>query len=543
MTRPRTVAAALIEAFAARGVKRLFGVPGGGSSLDLIAAAGAQGLDFVLTRGENAAAIMAAVTGELTGAPGVVLTTLGPGLASALNGVAYAALDRAPLVLVSDTLEPDEEGRVSHQALDQRALMAPLTKASLRIEGAADLDQIPALLDLALAHPRGAVHLDLSPGAAAAPAGAARRPSPSPSPSAAPPVPDEAALEAARRRLAAARRPIVIAGLEARQGAAARALARLVEGLGCPLLTTYKAKGVAPHDHPALVGLFTGARAEARCLESADLIVLAGLDPVELIAAPWRHQAPVVVLAAAMREGGPVRPELSLVGDLAALLEGLAGANRASDWSGDEIARLRQGLRAHLAMAAGPGISPQALVEEAIEAAPGARVAIDAGAHMISAMALWPASAPHQVLISNGLSTMGFALPAAIAAWLAAPGPAPGRPVLALTGDGGLMMCLAELSTAARLGARVVTVVFNDAALSLIDIKQRARGLDRAGVRYPAVDFAAAARGLGCRGYSVAAPGELGEAFAAALGGEGPALIDVAIDPTPYAAQFAALRG
>ncbi|MCZ6522445.1 MAG: thiamine pyrophosphate-dependent enzyme, partial [Alphaproteobacteria bacterium] len=404
--------------------------------------------------------------------------------------------------------------------------------------GAGDLEQIPALLELTLAHPRGAVHLDLSPGAAAAPAGAARRPSPSPS--TALPVPDEAALEAARRRLAGARRPIVIAGLEARQGAAARALGRLVEGLGAPLLTTYKAKGVAPHDHPALVGLFTGARAEARCLEGADLIVLAGLDPVELIAAPWRPQVPVVALAAAPHQGGPVRPELSLVGDLAALLEGLVGANRASAWSGDEIAGLREGLRAHLAMAAGPGISPQALVEAAIEAAPGARVAVDAGAHMISAMALWPASAPHQVLISNGLATMGFALPAAIAAWLAAP---PGPPVLALTGDGGLMMCLAELSTAARLGARVVTVVFNDAALSLIDIKQRARGLDRAGVRYPAVDFAAAARGLGCRGYSVAAPGELGEAFAQALGGEGPALIDVAIDPAPYAAQLAALRG
>ncbi|MEE8246005.1 MAG: thiamine pyrophosphate-dependent enzyme [Alphaproteobacteria bacterium] len=537
MSPTESVAQALVAAFAARGVKRLFGVPGGGSSLDLIAAAGAQGLDFVLTRGESAAAIMAAVTGELTGAPGVVLTTLGPGLASALNGVAYAALDRAPLVLVSDALEPDEEGRVSHQALDHRALMAPLTKASVRIAGAENLDQIPALLELTLAHPRGAVHLDLSPGAAAAPAGAARRPSPSPS--TALPVPDEAALEAARRRLAAARRPIVIAGLEARQGAAARALARLVEGLGAPLLTTYKAKGVAPHDHPALVGLFTGARAEARCLDGADLIVLAGLDPVELIAAPWRPQAPVVALAAAPHQGGPVRPELSLVGDLAALLEGLGGANPGSAWSGEEIARLREGLRAHLAMAAGPGISPQALVEAAIEAAPGAQVAVDAGAHMISAMALWPASAPHQVLISNGLATMGFALPAAIAAWLAAPGP----PVIALTGDGGLMMCLAELSTAARLGARVVTVVFNDAALSLIDIKQRARGLDRAGVRYPAVDFAAAARGLGCRGYSVAAPGELGEAFAAALGGEGPALIDVAIDPAPYAAQLAALRG
>ena len=194
---------------------------------------------------------------------------------------------------------------------------------------------------------------------------------------------------------------------------------------------------------------------------------------------------------------------------------------------------------ADLAMATGPGISPQARVEAAIEAAPGARMAVDAGAHMISAMALWPASAPHQVLISNGLSTMGFALPAGIAAALAEPA----RPVIAFTGDGGLLMCLAELSTAARLGCNLTVVVLNDAALTLIDVKQQRQQRPPSGVRYPAVDFAAAARGLGCQAWTVGREDAIEPALRAAFAHPGPTLVDVTIDPSGYGAQLTALRG
>ena len=131
MTTRRTVATTLMAELHRRGVRRMFGVPGGGSSLDLIEAGAAQGIDFVLARSETAAAIMAATTAELTGAPGVVLTGLGPGAAAATNGLAHAALDRAPVVLVSDAYPPEVAARVSHQRIDHAALFAPLVKASL----------------------------------------------------------------------------------------------------------------------------------------------------------------------------------------------------------------------------------------------------------------------------------------------------------------------------------------------------------------------------------------------------------------------------
>ena len=134
---------------------------------------------------------------------------------------------------------------------------------------------------------------------------------------------------------------------------------------------------------------------------------------------------------------------------------------------------------------------------------------------------------------------MGFALPAAIASALHEPD----RPVIAFTGDGGLLMCLSELSTASRLGCHITVVVFNDAALSLIDIKQQARAMTSRGVRYPAIDFATAAEGLGARGWRVTDRGALEPVLATAFAIEGTTVVDVATDPSDYPAQIQALRG
>jgi acetolactate synthase-1/2/3 large subunit len=169
----------------------------------------------------------------------------------------------------------------------------------------------------------------------------------------------------------------------------------------------------------------------------------------------------------------------------------------------------------------------------------GGRYCVDSGAHMFSAMALCPAEAPFSLLKSNGLSTMGFALPAALAAAL----DDPQRPVTAFTGDGGLIMCLGELATAARLGCRLVLVVLNDGALSMIDVKQQRQQRHLGSLRYPRTDFASTARGLGWQAWRAEDAAALESALAAAYAAEGPALVDAVIDPAAYAAQFDALRG
>jgi acetolactate synthase-1/2/3 large subunit len=165
---------------------------------------------------------------------------------------------------------------------------------------------------------------------------------------------------------------------------------------------------------------------------------------------------------------------------------------------------------------------------------------VDAGAHMLAVMPLWEVTEPGRLLISSGLATMGFALPAAVAAALCAPE----RPVVAFTGDGGLGMTLAEIETAVRLGLRIVVIVFNDATLSLIKIKQRPAGQGGAeAVDYRPVSFARAAEAMGAAGATAGAQDELAKALAAALDRDGPTVIDTLVDPAGYPAIMDLSRG
>ena len=533
-----TLAQGLAAACRARGVRRAFGVPGGGSSLDVIDALAAEGIDFVLTHGETAAGLMAAVTAELGGAPGVVVTGVGPGAASAVNGIAYAALERAPVLLVTDTLAAPAEGHHAlHQRFDQRALFAPLVKAYAKPTAGDGLEGIHSLLDAAAAHPAGPVQLDLTTAASAAAAPAPPPPRPAQTHDA--PL-DLVTLAEARGLLANAARPLIVAGMEARTAAASAALRTLAQTLGCPVMTTYKAKGAVPDAGPLAVGCFTGASADARCLDRADLLIVFGLDPVELLPGPWRFNGPILALSLHDGYDQPAAPAAALHGDLGRSAAALIETAQPAAWSELEIAALKSRLRAGVAMTGPGGRTAEDVVTAVRRAAPaGARLTVDSGAHMFAAMGLWQADAPNDVLKSNGLSTMGFALPAAIAAALEEPA----RPVVAMTGDGGLHMCLAELATAARHGCSIVVVVFNDARLSLIDIKQQRQQRASRGVRFADMDHAAVAQGLGCRGWRVAATDPLAPALAQAFAEDGPALVDVTVDPDTYNAQYEALRG
>ncbi len=517
----------------------MFGLPGGGSSLDLIEAAHRERIAFILTRHECAAVFMAAATAEIEGNLGVALTTKGPGTANAANGAAHASLDRNPVALVTDGFAPTLRSFVTHQWYDQRALLAPVVKGHSLLDSAQADAEIERLLALAQAPRAGPVHFELT--------GAAARSmvtSPAARPGGAAPTPGKATLARARKLVAGARKPVVVVGLEACTGTTCRAVRSLVAELGCPALVTYKAKGVVADGDPLYAGIFTGGLAEQPTVKQADLIILIGMDPVELILQPWAYAIPVLEVTRARHPVHYVKPALSLYGALEASLAALAGAGTPGLWQREKIAELRRAAQAALAYTGnGSGLTPQQVVETAVVAARALprwpRATVDAGAHMFSATAFWPCHQPRDLLISNGLATMGFALPAAIASGLADPR----RSTVAFTGDGGLLMCLGELATAVDCRARIVVVVFNDGALSLIDIKQQQRRLPSRGVRWARPDFAMAMRAFGGRGYRATTLASYRRALAQAFGGDGPALIDVAVDPSGYPAQLAALRG
>jgi acetolactate synthase-1/2/3 large subunit len=548
MSEKITIAQLLVHKLGQKGVKKIFGLPGGGSSLDVIAAASAQDIEFILTKTENAAVMMAGALSETTGVPGVALMTKGPGLTNSANGVAYASLDRAPVVVLTDGFTPKQLSYITHQVFDQKAVLAPIVKAVSRLESEDPEAEIEALLALACTEPMGPVHIELTSETARklvsvsseSRLNATRTKVQSDEHT----VSSAIQLQALQARLRLARRPIVVLGLEAR--AHADVVRKFVDALGCAVLSTYKAKGVIPDSDPRVVGIFTGGSLEQEAIAASDLMILIGMDPVELILQPWRYTTPVLDIAACVHPVHYVQPDIRVVGALTDILSALlsSGGFGQSEWSVSALDALRESAQKQLTYAPVQyGVAPDRVAQLAAlccrEAGIKPMFSIDAGAHMFSVAGFFPSERPGDVLVSNGLATMAFALPAAISAAVQERN----TPVLCFTGDGGLMMCLGELCTAVEQQAKVIVIVFNDSALSLIDIKQQSRSMKPEGVRWRHHDFAATMQALGGVGIRVSNEQEFVEGMQRVLACDGPSLLDVSIDPSGYPEQLKAMRG
>jgi acetolactate synthase I/II/III large subunit len=535
-------ATAIVAALAGAGTRVVFGVPGGGPNLDVVGAAGAAGLRFVLTHTETAAAIMAATSADLTGTPGAALVTRGPGLASAVNGIAHAALDRLPLVVVADTVRATEAGRVSHQRLDQRALSGPVAKAVLTVGGSQAGPAAAQAVRQALAVPPGPVVALMDDGAPGDDGARVDDPTQDPA--------QASDLGPLATALNQARRPVLLLGAHAVAHTAA--IRAAVAGRGIPALHTYRARGIVPDTGAEAGGLVTGGTMEWPLLAHADLILGLGVDEAEMIPAAWDYPAPTMLVsewpAGRYSAGatGYFAGATTLTAPLPAAIDLLAawvpatGPRWAPGAGRTARAEAARGL-AEAALAVPGTLAPQQVAAVARTRTPPDTIAtVDAGAHMLAVMPLWEVDEPRRLLISSGLATMGFALPAAIAAALCSPG----QPVVAFTGDGGLGMTLAEIETAVRLRLRIVVIVFNDATLSLIKIKQRAAGQGGAeAVDYGPVSFAGVATAMGAAAVAAGTEAELAAALDAALRRDGPTVIDVAVDPACYPAVMELSRG
>ena len=538
----------------------MFGVPGGGPNLDVVGAAAAAGLRFILAHGETAAVIMAATYADLTGTPGTVVVTRGPGLASAVNGIAHATLDRLPVVVIADTVAAADASRVSHQRIDQAALGRSVAKAAITVGRRHPAEVAARIVQMALAAPPGPVianmddsDLEDSDLEDSAVEGSAVEGS---GPPAAAAGPSDASL--LDRALRGARRPVLLLG----PGAIPRttAIRAALAGRGIPALHTYRARGIIPDSAAEAAGLVTGGTMEWPLLSAADLIIGLGVDEAEMIPASWDYAARTILITepAASPQSMPAptgdRAYRGYFTGATALRMPLAQAAEVlaevladgpgHDWPPDAGRAAKTDAAARLASAAvaSPGrLAPQQVVATVRACTPPETIAtVDAGAHMLVVMPLWEVPEPRRLLVSSGLATMGYALPAAIAAALCVPQ----VPVVAFTGDGGLGMTLAEIETAVRLSLPVIVIVFNDAALSLIKLKQKpaGQGGDEA-VRYHPVSFAAAATAMGAAGAEVTTEQGLAAALAAALRRPGPTVIDASVDPAGYLAVMDLSRG
>lgn len=498
------------------GCRHAFGIPGG-EVLAVMQGLDDAGIRFTLVKHENSGGFMAEGVHHRTGAPAVLVATLGPGVANAANVVANAWQDRVPMVFLTGCVDEDEAATYTHQVVDHAALMRPITKASLRMTAHAAETLIDKAVAIATADPPGPVHVDvpISVATAAAAPGVVRRAAPA----VGAPV-DTPALREAREWLATAERPMLIAGVEVLHHRAENEIRALVDDLRIPLITTYKAKGVLDERHEfALGGAGLSPMADEVLLplvRDADLILLAGYDPIEMRTgwrSVWDDRKQVVEFSATAHTHYMHQASHTFQGDIRAGLAALrAGITPASRWRAEEVQEIREKLAAHHHLDEGWG--PGAIIDIARRLLPDDTVAsVDSGAHRILLSQAWTCYEPRGLMQSSGLCTMGCSLPLGIGAKMAEPS----RPVAVFTGDACLEMTLGELATARETQAPVVVFVFADESLSLIELKQRATGRRSLGVDFSGTDFAAVGRALGGLGFDVGSRAELEHAVTSAL--------------------------
>ncbi|MBT6096213.1 MAG: thiamine pyrophosphate-binding protein, partial [Rhodospirillaceae bacterium] len=430
----------------------------------------------------------------------------------------------------------------THQVFDHTSILAPITKASITV----DADAVDVIIDKAITIATtgrpGPVHLDIPISAAKV---AVDTQSMKPSARTAPMAPAaNAQFEAARKALAGAERPLMIAGVDVLHHDAADQVAETVRCFNMPLLTTYKAKGVLPEDDPLCLGghgLSPKSFGVIKPLiDAADVIVLAGYDPIEMRADwinPWTvgEGGPVVIdLSAEINTHYVHQATYAFVGHVGAGLAALTdGHSPHATWPNGEPTKTRAKLSDAFPIDEAWG--PAAVIDTARQVLPrNGVIGVDTGAHRILVSQQWQAFGPRQILQSTGLCTMGIALPVAMGHKLAVPE----TPVIAFTGDAGLEMILGELATARDLKLSVPVVVFVDEQLALIELKQRGDQLPNLGVDFQGTDFAAVAEALGGKGVTVRDRTGLQAALEAALDADTFTLIACPIGQQPYDGRF-----
>ncbi|WP_460921161.1 acetolactate synthase large subunit, partial [Salinarchaeum chitinilyticum] len=485
---------------------------------------------FVPVRHEQGAAFMADVHGRLTGDAGVCLGTLGPGATNLLTGVADAHLDKSPLVAITGQGGLERLHQESHQAIDVLRTFGPVTKWNTQLDSPDIVhESVRKAFKLAEYEKPGATHLELPEDVASEettarplePRGRIRFA-----------APDHDTLDRVQDLLAAADRPILIAGNGAVRTQAAAQLRTFVEATDVPVVSTYMGKGaVSDADERSLLTLGSGTDGEAaQAISRADLVVTVGYDVAEHDPADWNDgSTPLVHVDSEPAEVYEAYdPDVEVIADSGRTLEALTDWHRSADasfetgWYDDLRERIVEGID-RSPRASAPftleGVLPvlrEAMADEDV-------LVSDVGNHKMAIAQRFPTYEPNTCIISNGLASMGIAVPGGLAADLAVD-----SNVVAATGDGGFLMNAAEIETATRTGCGFTIVVFNDDDYGLISKKQRDHTGESFGTGLTNPDFVTFAESFGIEGYRPETRAELETALTSAVGGD-MSLIEVPI--------------
>jgi acetolactate synthase-1/2/3 large subunit len=524
-----TVARAIGRQLRAAGVRYVMGHPGG-EVVDLMEGLRLEGLEFVLTKHETSAAFMADAMGAIEGIPGVCLATLGPGATNLVTGVAHAHLDRSPVIAMTGQLPVDRYEMTTHQKLDLGAIFAPITKWHARVTPRNAAAVTERAVRVATRHRAGPVLLEIPSDVPSAETGAGAL---EPARIDAATKLEPGAADRAAAFIRASARPLILAGLDALRGGASEELRTLAERWAIPVMVGPKAKGVFREDHPLFLGTIEmlGTAKLYEYIDAADLVIMAGFDPVEFDR-DWTAPAQVLHVGPLPNDDLYYESQVELVAPvrvgLAALCEAAGAPSRSRDIAA--IAAFRKEFWAYVNPWRDALTSQQVLAELRLALPEDAIVTCDVGHNKAVTGQCWPAYRPNTFFMSNGLSSMGYGLPSALGLQLVRPN----TRVACVLGDGGFAMLLGELETAVRRRLPVTIVVLVDEALSQIRAGQERKSIPTTGTSFGSLDYPALAAAFGARGREVASAAECREAFAWAGTHDGPTLIAARVDPSGY---------
>jgi acetolactate synthase-1/2/3 large subunit len=519
-----------VECLEAEGVKHVFGIPGE-ETLDLNESLSRSQIEFVPVRHEQGGAYMADVYGRLTGNAGVCLGTLGPGALNLVTAVADAYLDRAPLVALTGQGDLERMHKESHQYIDLVRVMRPITKWNARLSDPRTIPEVVRkAFKVAEAEKPGATHIELPEDVMEMEIDS----SPLPRRRVAQPEPQARDLLRAADIVRGALSPIVLAGNGVIRGRATPALREFVRASGIPVAETFMGKGLLPPDNPKAlgsVGLQAGDYSMAG-FDEADVVLAIGYDLVEHSPEHWnpaRDKTIVCIDSLPAETDEYFIPEVELVGDLYHILTRLGEECRHVPHKGGSK-RLREVVLGRLEAAKDddhvPVQPPRALWEIRQALARDDLLISDVGLHKLWIGRMFPAYEPNTVLIANGLSGMGFAVPAGIAAKLVHPD----RHVVTVSGDGGFLMNAQELETAMRLKTAIVNVIWENGNYGSIVWKQQKKFGSNFGTDFGNPDFVKLAESFGMPAWRCEGASDFAERIRHALTLEVPSLVVLPID-------------
>ena len=524
----------LVRCLENEGVEFLFGLPGE-ETLDVMDSLLNSRIRFIETRHEQGAAFMADVYGRLSGKAGVCLSTLGPGATNLLTGVADANLDRAPLVAITGQVSLDRMHKESHQYIDLVSLFKPVTKWNTEIARPHIIPEaVRKAFKVAQTEKPGATHLELPEDVAAEQIGEHATEGPLLVQAPFTPEPLAAQVKRAVQSIAAAKRPVILAGNGVIRGRAHEAVRRFARTLNIPVAHTFMGKGIMSDRDPlSLYALGLQTRDyPATVFEQADVVIAVGYDFVEYAPCFWnpnRDKHVVHVDMSPAEVDAHYTVEVGVLGDLTLALEQIGNGLAPFDqqWAKRSREAIVAGLEAELAGPPTWPMRPQHVIRDLRAAlSPDDIVICDVGANKLWMARMFPCLAPNTCIISNGFASMGIGLPGAVAAKLLYPE----RRVVTVTGDGGFMMNSQELETAVRLHLPIVILVWRDDGYGVIRWNQELRFGRTSSVDFGNPDFVAYAQSFGAIGLRVTGPSELGPALKEALTSDGPVVIDCPVD-------------